>query len=230
MKKISLCLLLACAAHAGMVYNVSLDTTPLLSHPAAPFSLSFQLADGSGTGDGNNAAVLSGFTFGGGTPVGSPILIGSAFGDLTSAIVLTDSGGLGYFAQTFTPGTILGFQLELTTDVDSGGIPDAFFFSILDSSLTALPTSAGSPFDYLAEIDLDSDNPTVFTYAGDVGRSPTAGGGAIGVAAPTVASDVPEPGCLLLAAIGLAFIASSRTISGWRSPTLCRRRRASCRR
>lgn len=209
MTQLKLGLMLLCVPlllNADVIYQVSLDTAALGGSSAGPFWLALQLSDGSGTGDGNNAAILSGFDFGGGGPAGSPLLIGSASGDLSSTVVLTDSAGIGYFAQGFTSGSHLQFQLDLTTNVDSGAIPDAFILSVLDQTLTPIPTAAGFPLDMLAEIDIDSDHPAVHTFAGDTSRSPAAGGSPIGLAAPDISS-VPEPGSCVLLASALAAAA-----------------------
>src|SRR5918912_3642632 len=71
--------------NGSIIYSVSIDTSSLINHPAGPFSLSFQLNDGSGTGDLNNKAVISNFQFGGGGAAGTPTVIGDASGDLSSA-------------------------------------------------------------------------------------------------------------------------------------------------
>ena len=189
------------AMHAGILYDVSLDTAPLIGLPAGPFSLAFQLADGSGTGDGNNAAVLTNFQFGGGgVPFGAPITLGSAFGDLSSAVVLTDSSFANFFAQSFTPGDTVSFLLDLTTNVDAGPVPDEFTFSILDNTLNPIPTTAGMFFDVFVQIDIDSSNPTVTIYASDTSRVPVAGGGPIDLGLPTVQT-VPEPNTMALVGV-----------------------------
>ena len=54
------CLLMAPAAHA-LLFTIEVDTAPLIGHPAGPFSLEFQLNDGSGTSDGNNTALIGPF-------------------------------------------------------------------------------------------------------------------------------------------------------------------------
>src|SRR6266852_3980540 len=149
MRHLSWCLasllVLPVGIHATSLYTVSLNTAPLIGHSAGPFYLAFQLADGTGTGDGNNAAVLSDFQFGGaGAPFGpSPVLFGSAFGDLSSTVILTDSAFPNFFAQSFTPGSTISFLLDLTINIDDGDIPDEFTFSILDRTLTPIPTMAG---------------------------------------------------------------------------------------
>jgi hypothetical protein len=52
-------------SQAGVVYNIAMNTGPLTGHAAAPFSVEFQLNDGSGTGDGNNMANVAAFRRGG---------------------------------------------------------------------------------------------------------------------------------------------------------------------
>ena len=56
---------------ADIQYIVTLNTSPLVGHTAGPFAMNFQLNDGSGLGDANNTALLSGFVFGGGGGAGS---------------------------------------------------------------------------------------------------------------------------------------------------------------
>lgn len=177
---------LAAQGQASVTYSVNINTAPLIGHPAGPFSIAFQLADGSGTGDGNNAAVISKFQFGaGGGPSGTPTVLGSAFGSLSTSVSLTDHGTVNFFAQTFTPGGTLTFSLSVTTNADAGGILDEFTFSILDNTLTPIPTMAGAPLDVFLSINL-APRPTVQTYASDTSRSPAGGGGPISIPTPQV--------------------------------------------
>src|SRR5579864_8228359 len=88
--------------------NITLDTTPLTLPPGsstAPFSVFFQLTDGSGTNDGNNTVTLTNFAFGGGSATPGTTLFGGAVGDLGSSVVLTDNSFLNSFTQGFTPGS-----------------------------------------------------------------------------------------------------------------------------
>ena len=189
--------LFAAPAHAGIVYTVTILTSPLEGDPAAPFSLDFQFNGGSGTGDGNNTAVLSNFLFGaGGAAVGSAALAGGATGDLGSFVQITDTGFLNEFTQGFTPGSLLQFQLALSTNVDAGGTPDQFTMAILDSSGAQLPTL--SFFDVFVEIDVDSANPAIQTFASDPSRNTVAGGAPITLSAPSINTsiDTPEPGSI----------------------------------
>jgi hypothetical protein len=202
--RISVLIFLALGAAQADSFNVTLNTAPLIGHAAGPFSLAFEFADGTGTGDGNNLVVLSDFTFGAGGPSGSPLMFGSVGGDLSSSLVMTDASPDSVFVQSFVPGNTLGFHLEITTNVDDGGIPDAFIMSILDNTFRPIPTTALSPLSPFLEIDIDSSNPTVTTYASDTGRSPVGGGGPIDLGTPTVQSAVPEPGTLIL--LGTALL------------------------
>ncbi len=184
---LALTMVTAAQAQAPVTYWASLDTSPLISHPAGPFSVAFQLADGSGTNDGNNAVVVSNFRFAGGSPSGTPVVAGSAFGSLASTVSLTDSGIVNYFYQPFTPGTTLSFQITVTTNTDPGGILDEFTFSLLDNTLTPIPTMAGAPLDLFLYVNL-ATKPTVHTYASDSTRTPSGGGAPLTIPAPLMAS------------------------------------------
>jgi hypothetical protein len=189
--------LLISAAHAGTVLQVTLDTgAGSFVNPPGPFSLAFELTDGSGTRDGNNIVTMSNFQFGlGGGVVGAPFTSGSASGDLSTSVALTDAQFDNIFFQGFTPGTILQFDLSLTTNVDPGGIPDEFIMSILDSSFSPLPTTSFSPLLPFLVIDIDSSNPTVQTFGSDPNQQPAAGGFPPPfLPAPVVTSISPNPG------------------------------------
>jgi len=158
-------LAVATVSKAQLQLHVAVDTSSLVGNPGGPYSLDFQLNDGSGWGDSNNTAALSNFQFGTGTAVGSGSTFGGTGGDLSSNVWLTDSNSLlNDFYQGFTPGSWLSFDLTLTTNVDGGGTPDLFSFAILDGALMNLPTkSLGS--DTFMEINLDSASPSVATFA-----------------------------------------------------------------
>ena|ERR1022692_741645 len=187
--KVLVLLAVTIAAHAQVTYTVTLNTTPLIGHPAGPFSLAFQLADGSGSGDGNNAAVINNVQFGaGGLATGVPRLFGGASGSLTSAIVLVDNGFPNLFTQAFTPGTTLTFQVALSGNSDPQDISDQFIMTVVDNTGAPIPTLFGAPLDVFVAIDLGSPNAMVQTFGNDPTRSPAAGGGPIGnIAAPTIA-------------------------------------------
>src|SRR5215472_12535741 len=121
-----LAVLLSVPASADVIYNVTLNTAALQADSAdQPFYFAFELADGSGIGDGNNAAIFSNFQLGGGS-ASLPTIIGTGVaGDISSLVQMVDVDSFEYFAQPFTPGSSLSFQLELTTNVDSSS-PDEF--------------------------------------------------------------------------------------------------------
>jgi MYXO-CTERM domain-containing protein len=195
-------LALASAASADLQFRVQLDTSSLISNPSGPFTLDFQLNDGSGTGDANNWATISNFRFGGGSATsGTVFTLGGASGDLGSSVRLIDSSSLfNDFEQGFTPGSWLSFDVSLSTNIENP-TPDEFAFAILDGSFFNLPTtSAGS--DTFVQIALDSANPDVLTAASLDGAIP----------APSV-TPIPEAstyGFLGVALLGLVALKRRR--------------------
>jgi hypothetical protein len=184
-------------SHAQMAYQVWVDTHSLIANPAAPFSLDFQLNDGSGFGDSNNSATISNIQFGGGSAFGSATTTGNAMGSLSSSVALTDTDPrLNEFYQGFTPGSWLSFKVTLSTHVDSGVTPDVFSFSILDSNLFNLPTTSFGTDTFL-EVNIDSATPTIATFASAEGS----------IAAP-FATAVPEASTYGVWAGGLALMAA----------------------
>jgi hypothetical protein len=194
-------------ARADTIFQVSLDTSPLAGIPGAgPFSVDFQLTDGSGTGDGNNAASIGAFQFGGGAPVGTPSATGGAAGDLSTGIALTDSAFLNDFQQQFAPGSVFGFTVDLTTNVDPAGTPDEFSFSILDSTGFAIPTTAPNGTEVFLVTDITGPAPAINLYPTD----PSQQINATGAPPPAIAPElVPEPAELRLACIALGLLAAS---------------------
>lgn len=182
-------------AHGNAIYDVTLDTSGLIGHPAAPFYLEFQFNDGIGTGDANNTATLSNFLFDTGSAAGSATLTGDASGDLTSAVTLTDSSFFNEMYQQFIPGNTLSFRVDLTTQVDPGPQPDQFSFAILDCNLIELPTQGAG--DALLRADVNGAAPFMEAYAADLSRAPSCGGAPIWIPAASV-QPVPLPGSLAL--------------------------------
>jgi hypothetical protein len=204
-------------AFGNAVYNVSIDTSPLIGNAAGPFMLDFQFLDGSGLDDGNNTVTLSGFAFGSGSPTGSASTFGGVAGDLLTSLTLTDTSFFNEFTQGFTPGNALAFVVDLTTNVDLGGVPDEFTLAILDSSGFQIPTLG--PFDTVLLADITSGNPSLFSYGSDTSRNAVASGEPIALAAPSV-SQVPEPSLGWLVAGGffaLLICARFRSIGSKRA-------------
>jgi len=170
-------------------FTVSLDTSDLIGNAAGPFSLDFQLNDGSQTGDGNNTATISNFVFAGATaggPSGSPTTAsGGVTGSLASTVSLTDTSDFNEFTQAFTPGTspgsTLSFSVDLTTNVDAGPTPDQFSFAILDNLGDEIPTVDPSGANTLITVNIDSSSPTVNVFDTDPSIIPNAGGTGIDI-------------------------------------------------
>src|SRR2546425_6927155 len=119
-------------ARGAVIYNVQLDTASLVGHPAGPFSLELGFTDGSGVNDANNTVTISNINFGGGSALGSPVAFGGANGSLETVVTITDSSSLSFLIEQFAPGLQLRFSLALTSNDDTGEIPDRLVLFILD--------------------------------------------------------------------------------------------------
>jgi hypothetical protein len=196
-------------ARSSVAYNVVLDTSSLAAAPDG-YSLFFQLNDGSGSNDANNTVTLSNFAFGSGGAMGLPQVSGGASGDFYSTVTLTDSDFFNGFVQQFVPGTVLSYRLDLTTNVDAGGVPDLFAMSILDGNGSEIPTLDPSGTNTLLTVTIDSPlgiqswttDPSIATSTGNF----------ITMGAPVVsdAGSVPEPSTFLLLGIGAAGLLGLR--------------------
>lgn len=173
---------------ADLVFDVTLDTSALIG---GSYFVDFQLNDGDGVQ--NNTVSLSNFTFGGGSAGGSPVLLGGASGSLGSGATIIDSDFLNELTEGFTPGSTLGFHVDLTTNLAPGAnTPDQFSFALLDDQGNEVPTtSANGSF---VSVNIDSSSPTVEAFGSD----PAAGGPTI----PMPEVVVPEPGSVAFLLVG----------------------------
>lgn len=196
--------LISTPTKASTTYNITFDTSALQGQPAAPYSLDFQFADGSGLGDGNNTVTLSDFQFGGGSATGTANVFGGALGDLLGGVTFTDSAFFSELFQTFTPGSSLTFMLTLSNNADAPA-PDQFSFALLDNLLNNVPTQG--PGDVLLIADITSTGPIIQTFAP---ITVTQGGTTSLLAQAPQASQVPEPKTFLLIGTGLIALALVR--------------------
>jgi hypothetical protein len=198
----------ASTSKAALIYHVDINTAPLVGSSTAPFSLDFQLNDGSGTLAGVNTVTLTNFIFTAGNPTGSATLIGDATGSLSSTVKLTDDLAFNEFYQGFSALTTkIGFDVLLTTNVDPGPTPDAFSMAILDNTLANISTNGLG--DSLMLVNINSASLTISAVQKFTSTSPS------GVT--VAASPVPEPSSWLVMGSGLlalGCLALCRKIKG----------------
>jgi len=189
---------------ADSAYTVTLDTAPLVGHPAGPFYVEFVFTDGSGYGDGNNTVSASDFGFGGGSALGSPVVFGGASGSLETGVTIIDTSFLSLFYEQFSPGLLLTFNVSFTSNNDADGIPDGFTVYVLDNSGLPIPTLAPSG-NYFLSAALGSTGPAFNTYGSNPSQAPYIGD-PVPIPAPTITplSSVPEPPTICL----LSFLAT----------------------
>jgi len=212
--RIALFLITAGMLSAGTVYT--LDTTPLQTSSAGPFTLDFQFIDGSGTGDGNNTITLSDFDFGGGSVDTTPSFSSGGI-DVTTGplgVTLTDTSFFNDVEFSLTPGTSFSFMLDYTANSDDPA-PDTFTFAIYDGSGNEIATTNPNGFDSFIELDLPSGGSGVnVTLSGSAPgasvtlNAPVPGGGGGG------GSDTPEPSAFAPLALAAGLFVKHRVMQG----------------
>ncbi len=193
-------------AAATTTYEVTLNTAPLVGHPAGPFSILFALTDGSGLADTNNTVSVTNVDFGGGNGLGGATLFGGANGTLESGLTMADASPLNLFSEGFSPGQILRFTVTLTTNDDGGGTPDRITLYVLDASGTPIPALSPAG-DYLLGIDLGSMPSAPAAFGTDPSRSPS-NGNPIALGAPMLSTDTTPP-------VTAASVSPAPNANGW---------------
>jgi hypothetical protein len=170
----------------------TLNTTPLETTSAGPFTLDFQLDEGDGGSNDYNQVTLSNFGFGGGSINTTPT---SSTGGITVTtsplqVALAETSFFNDVQFGFTPGSSLSFTFSSTTNNDPVA-PDTFTFAIYDNSGNEIATTNPNAFDSFVEVDLPSGSSGVNTIL-----SGSAAGASVMLNPPTQGSSgssVPEP-------------------------------------
>ncbi len=184
------------SAHAGLSFNVSVDTSSLSMQPGF---LDFQFNPGDSSALAATASVTL-FQTVGGTLSQPATLTGDAAGSLPGALTLNNGTAFNDAFQGFTFGDSFGFTLTLSgpaIDSPAGTTGSAFALSLYAADgVTPLLTT--DPNGSVATIDLNANGTaSVFTFS----QSPT---DSTPAATVTSASTVPEPSTLVLGLFAVA--------------------------
>jgi MYXO-CTERM domain-containing protein len=115
-------------------FRVNLNTLNLASHPDNPFSVYYDLTNGSGADNGARVT-LNNFSFGAGGSWSGP----------SSVTLLETAGGFdASFIRAFTPGDLLSFDVHLASLSDDTP-PDVFTFALMDANGFFLATTGSDP-------------------------------------------------------------------------------------
>jgi S-layer homology domain len=197
-------------ASANTPYTVVFDTSQLMGHPAGPFFVYVTLTDASGTGDGNNSAVLNDFTYSGGSPLGNRVSMGGVTGSLETGVTMRDTSPFSFFAEQFIAGTQLSFSLTLSNVTDANGKADRLQFYFLDNAGAPLPTLSPQG-NYFFGANLYSSGIVFDEYQSDSSRAPSFGGPVL-IPAPMIGT-VTAQSITFLPLINQPLSASPITVS-----------------
>ncbi len=130
---------------------------------------------------------LSNFSLGGGSIVtpSAPVTGGVKVSASPLSIVMVDSSFFQDIQLTFTPGSVLSFQYDSTSNPDALA-PDTFTLAILDNTKMEIPTTNPSGLNSFVEIDL----PTMGSGTQVTGSGDTGGSGVAATATVITACDV----------------------------------------
>jgi hypothetical protein len=149
--------------------TVTINTSALASSATGPFTLDLQFIEGDGAGDSNNTVTLSNFSLGGGAIVTPAVSTtgGVAVSASPLTIVLVDSSFFQDVQFSFTPGSVLSFQYDSTSNADLVA-PDTFTLAILDNTGNEIPTNNPNGLNSFVELDLPTTGSgTQITASGD---------------------------------------------------------------
>jgi hypothetical protein len=173
---------------ADLAFDVNLNTASFSS--SSSYAIGFDLIDGDGLL--NTTITLSGFSFSGGAPIGSPSLSGGAIGSLATTLVLSDTSFLNELYQGFSPGTSLSFHAVIDTTASPDSVPDSFAFYLYRDG-NVVTTSDPNGVNSVLSADL-----TTSTTLNNINTSSSTDP-SVAFDAPSVTAAVPEPSTFLIA-------------------------------
>jgi hypothetical protein len=184
---ITMAIVAAGLAWADTKGTVTIDTSALANSGNGPYTLDMQFIEGDGGGSGSNMITLSNFSLGGGAIV-TPAVSSIGGVNVSSnplSIVLVDSSFFQDVQLTFTPGSVLSFQFDSTSNVDAVA-PDTFTLAILDDTGTEIPTNNPNGLNSFLEVDL----PTMGSGTQVTGSATVSGNGVAATTAVVPSCDV----------------------------------------
>src|SRR5579875_2975138 len=164
-------------------YQITVNTTPIQGQSGF---IVFDFVAGSPPQ--KNTATIQNFTTD--ATLGSSTPSGSVTGTLSPGpLTFSDTSFLNEWEQQATFGATMSFDLSVTTNNQSGAIPDEFSFYLLNSNQLPYMTTDPTGADALIALDINSANPVLqvysSTFASVITPTPTATGTPTPTPAPT---------------------------------------------